>query len=71
MKIEEVAKYFTTGWIAMDKDWSWYWYAEEPYIRADHDIWCEAMLDLFVFQIPPVDDWKQSLVQIKNGKVVK
>lgn len=72
MKIEEVAKYFTTGWIAMDA-WGggWYWHDKKPHTQEI--VWggSQFVLDLSDFDIPPVSDWKQSLVQIKNGKVVK
>lgn len=72
MTIDEAVKYFTTGWFAMDRNGSWWWNEKEPYIRPEYDVWVGSplTLDLFMFEIPPVKDWKQSLVKIENGKIV-
>ena len=49
------------GWVAMDKDRSWYWYKEKPQINLD--LWKNNSSYIFLscFNIKPVENWEESL----------
>lgn len=69
MTIEEfmrdIAPKMNEGWVAMDKDESWYWYMYKPKIEDDNYNplnLCYSSLESF--DIIPVDDWKTSLRKV-------
>ena len=49
------------GWVAMDKDMSWYWYKEKPQINLD--LWKNNSSYIFLscFNIKPAENWEESL----------
>ena len=49
------------GWVAMDKDRSWYWYKEKPQINLD--LWKNNSSYIFLscFNIKPAENWEESL----------
>ena len=51
------------GWVAMDKDRSWYWYKEKPQINLD--LWKNNSSYIFLscFNIKPAENWEESLME--------
>ena len=51
------------GWVAMDKDRSWYWYKEKPQINLD--LWKNNSSYIFLscFNIKPAENWESSLME--------
>ena len=51
------------GWVAMDKDRSWYWYKEKPQINLD--LWKNNSSYIFLscFNIKPAENWETSLME--------
>lgn len=62
-----IAPHMDKGWVAMDKDEKYYWYAIEPCI--DIDLWTcyrpDYAFDISkIFTIEPVKDWTKSLIEV-------
>lgn len=53
------------GWVAMDKNGSWHWYKEKPYIQKFYFSWNSGMPVSFIggFNIKPADNWETSLME--------
>ena len=51
------------GWVAMDKDRSWYWYEKKPQINLD--LWKSNSSYIFLscFNIKPAENWENSLME--------
>ena len=51
------------GWVAMDKNGSWHWYKEKPYIEKYYYSWNTGSPVCFIggFNIKPVENWMDSL----------
>ena len=51
------------GWVAMDKNGSWHWYKEKPYIEKYYYSWNSGSPVCFIggFNIKPVENWMDSL----------
>ena len=51
------------GWVAMDKNGSWQWYKEKPYIEKYYYSWNSGSPVCFIggFNIKPVENWMDSL----------
>ena len=51
------------GWVAMDKNGSWHWYKEKPYIEKYHYSWNSGSPVCFIggFNIKPAENWEESL----------
>lgn len=51
------------GWVAMDKDGAWCWYEEKPQIHRD--LWSNNSFYIFLscFNIKPVENWEDSLME--------
>ncbi len=67
--IYELLPLLRPGFVAMDKDGTWYWFRRKPRIR---DVFWAAhpedyRTDLDMFLIDPVDDWKDSLMECGNA----
>lgn len=63
--MRDIAPKMWAGWVAMDRDKTWYWFLSKP--SEDREIWgsmnnCYSRL--CCFNISPVDDWKKSLRKI-------
>lgn len=68
-----LASLMEDGWIAQDKSGKWFYYPTEPKLYEE-DRWDTDNSDwvsLRPFNLPKFDDWKESLYQIKNGKLEK
>lgn len=53
------------GWVAMDKNGSWFWYEEKPYIENRCCNWNSGSLVCFIggFSIKPAESWEDSLME--------
>ena len=51
------------GWVAMDKNGSWHWYKEKPYIEKYYYSWNSGSPVCFIggFNIKPAENWEESL----------
>lgn len=68
-----LASLMEDGWIAQDKSGKWFYYPTEPKLYEE-DRWDTDNSDwvsLRPFNLSKLDDWKESLYQIKNGKIEK
>ena len=66
-------EFLPDGWIAMDKGGGWYWYKCKPSLDDEAWIW-DDIPDLmhvgrFLWERPPVTDWKESLREIKRKQM--
>lgn len=62
--VRDIAPKMRPGWVAMDEwTYDWYFYAQEP--TRGIKVWLANDIDVFclsnIFDIAPVEDWKQSL----------
>ena len=64
---KNIAPYMDEGYVAMDKDCSWWWFNVKPTIDDDgwivHDSGCNFLIRHSV-DIEPVDDWTKSLIEV-------
>lgn len=71
INIQDIIPFMKKGWVAMDKNGSWWLYSKKPFIRGEH--WYEegnssiGLIDNDVFDIAPTDDWTKSLIKV-GGK---
>lgn len=77
IKIEDLIPLLKKGWVAMDEDETWVWYATKPFIQKKDGIWqvkksvTNTSYDeptVSAFDIAPADDWTQSLIKVKGVK---
>jgi hypothetical protein len=67
--INEITPFMKKGWVAMDENEEWWWYEKKPEMYDDMRWWTidegqhDAISD--VFDIKPVEDWTESLMEIK------
>jgi len=58
------------GYVAMDEDGNWKWYALKPKMFKRSKNWMDkafSYLDLYQFNIAPFDgDWKDSLIKVEH-----
>ena len=69
-----VSAILNDGWIAQDKSGAWFYYSSEPKIYSEINRWDTDNGDwvaLSPFKLPRFSDWKESLYQIKKGKLIK
>ena len=61
--IEVLLPLLKKGWVAMDKNGSWHWYKEKPYIEKYYYSWNSGSPVCFIggFNIKPVENWMDSL----------
>lgn len=61
------------GWIAQDESGFWFLYTDKPEIHSDIKGWNnnDSWYSLRHFNLPKADDWKDSLYQIKERKLIK
>ena len=74
IKIEQLIPLLNDGWVAMDESGAWGWFEEEPYAAAWSPVWYADDCENEIFQgfdIEPVEDWTDSLIEIKDGKAVQ
>lgn len=67
IKIEDLLPYLCEGWVAMDKDGSWYWYSTEP--EKVEIVWDDYFGEGDVCplaNIKPVEDWTKSLIKVSG-----
>ena len=51
------------GWVAMDKNGGWHWYAKKPKQYSDEWIATGFITSFHAFNIKPVEDWQNSLME--------
>lgn len=69
-----LASILNDGWIAQDKSGIWFLYEIKPEIYSDMEGWNNgnnSWYSLRHFNLPKFSDWKESLYQIKKGKLIK
>ena len=61
--IEFLLPLLKKGWVAMDKNGSWHWYKEKPYIEKYYYSWNSGSPVCFIggFNIKPAENWEESL----------
>lgn len=67
--IKNVVPHMKSGWVAMDKDGTWEWYEGRPKCVVPAGMWtalCITHIRLDMFNIEPVEDWIDSLIEVKN-----
>lgn len=67
---EKVAPYMDEGYVAMNKDCSWWWFNVKPMINIEKEEWdyddtCSGLS--YMFNIEPVENWTRSLIKV-GGK---
>ena len=62
------------GWVAMDKNGTWWWFNNKPVLVEDNNIVKNMWIDyidmqyrLDSFDIAPAEDWTKSLIKV-GGK---
>ena len=72
INIQDIIPFMKEGWVAMDKNGSWWWFPMKPSIykrewlfsgETEEDGVCLSS----VFDIAPADDWTKSLIKV-DGK---
>ena len=51
------------GWVAMDKNGAWHWYAKKPKQGSDEWIATGFITSFHAFNIKRAEDWKNSLME--------
>lgn len=73
INIQDIIPFMKDGWVAMDKNGSWWWYPVEPYMNrsewwfTDYGEYLEGKMVSSMFDIAPADDWTKSLIKV-GGK---
>lgn len=66
IKIEQLLPLLKRGCVAMDKDWSWWWFESEPELCSSF-WWPTAYMKNqnlnSTFDIEPAKDWTKSLMR--------
>jgi len=61
--IEVLLPLLPKGYIAMEEDTRWYWYANKPAISFNTWIMGGPARSLNAFKLKPADDWRKSLME--------
>lgn len=64
---KNIAPHMKKGWVAMDEDNKWFWHNDKPVICGEEWL-CRFFYNLKKFDIEPVDNWKESLIEVSNDK---
>ena len=67
--IEELIPYMKKGWVACDKDGTWWWYSTKPEIEIYFETWDFGKNSVKIsntFNIAPAKDWTKSLIKIER-----
>lgn len=64
---KNIAPFMRKGYVAMDNDYSYFWYNTKPRIDIEKEEWnyndtCSGLS--YIFNIEPVEDWTQSLIEV-------
>lgn len=62
---KNIAPYMKKGWVAMDLDKKWFWHDDKP-VLCGEEWWCKICSNLKEFDIEPVDNWQESLIEVGN-----
>lgn len=75
INIQDLLPLLRDGWVAMNSNHNWYWFIRKPKIMKYNPIrWTMLKespynrLSLSAFNIAPVEDWTQSLIEVKNER---
>lgn len=63
--IKELIPFMKDGWVAMNPNRIWYWYAKQP-IQAKTTWMGVDKSSLGALNIKPVNDWTKSLIKLEN-----
>lgn len=67
--IDDLIPLLKKGWVAMDMDGTWKWYAKKPKLWEGSKNWMDKAFSyeyFYQFNIAPFDgDWKESLRRVK------
>lgn len=71
IKIEELIPFFIKGWVACDKDGTWWWYSAKPKLEIWMECWnCRGKyyeeIPYMFINIAPAKDWTKSLIKIER-----
>lgn len=73
MDIHDLIPSLKKGWVAMDKNYSWWWFKFKPKLSESSGVWfSEYQYSNFVIKlsdcikIKPVESWAKSLIEVKN-----
>lgn len=69
--IKELIPYLKDGWVAMDRDGTWWLYNEKPEMMCIFGTttpygWCFIRKRTALSNIAPVSDWTKSLIKVEN-----
>lgn len=67
IKIDELIPLLKKGYVAMDKNGEWWWFAEKPIMDDLILQWISfgmSQEQLKTFDIEPADDWTRSLMEV-------
>lgn len=49
----------------MDLDKKWFWHNDKP-VLCGEEWWCKICSNLKEFDIEPVDNWQESLIEVEK-----
>ena len=70
INIQDLIPFMKEGWVAMDKDGSWWWFECQPKLHERNGFWNATSSDYilidecFLKEIDSVDDWTKSLIKV-------
>ena len=67
INIQDIIPFMKDGWVAMDEDGEWNWWAQKPQIKHESYWWVATGEQCCLsdgFDIAPVDDWTKSLIKV-------
>ena len=78
IKIEELIPFMNDGWVACDKQGTWYWFSKEPHLCINDKVeWCNCWMpalnskmqylfvnDIAFRKIKKPKDWTRSLIKV-------
>lgn len=72
IKIEELIPFMKKGWVACNKDGTWWWYSAKPKLEIWYGYWdCYGKyfeeISYIFKNIIPAKDWTKSLIKV-GGK---
>lgn len=70
IRIEQLIPLLKDGWVAMDRCGDWYFYKHKPSVNTYGEWKGDGCEQLGGFYIESVEEWTESLIEIKDGKRV-
>lgn len=65
---KKIAPYLKKGWVAMSSLRFWYYFPQKPKLMKEDGFWWgdDKQTSLDIFDIEPVDNWQESLIEVGN-----